>query len=107
MFIPVGRIATIRFTPLDNEGNPANLDGPLSFSLAAGSSEFVTLIPTEEDNVIDVRGDAPGEAQIVASGDVLLGDGTETTSWNCDVTVYNVAANLSCELIALRLPVDE
>lgn len=107
MQIPAHRIGTILFTPLDHKGNPAQLDGPLSFSLAPGSSAFVTLIPTEEDNTIDVRGDAPGEAQIIASGDVLLGSGSEPTSWTCDVTVYELTDHLSCELVALRPVADE
>lgn len=107
MQIPVGMIGTIRFTPLDAEGNPAELDGPLSFALAEGSEAFAEIVGgSPEENSVDVQANAAGEITILATGDVRLGDGLESVTWSCSVELYNRADHLGCELVSVRPVVD-
>lgn len=108
MQIAVGRIGTIQFTALDHNGEPASLDGPLSFVLADdGSDEFAALTVLEADNQVDLRGLAAGTATILATGDVRLGEGVEAREWSCAVSIYEPADQLACELIAMRPVIDE
>ena len=58
MRIPTRHVGTISFQPLDIYGNPAVLDGPLTFALAPGSEAFAALLPTNVANTVDIRGDA-------------------------------------------------
>lgn len=107
MQIPAHSIATIQFTPLDHEGNPSQLDGPLAFSLLPGSEQFVTLLESPGDNLVDLRADAVGVAFIVATGDVLLDSVIEPQEWTCEVSVYEKTSSLGCEVVGLRPIQDE
>lgn len=106
MQIPVGMIGTIHFTPLDAEGNPAQLDGPLSFALAEGSEALATIVGSPGENSVDVQANAAGEITILATGDVRLDDELEGATWSCSVELYNRADHLGCELVSVRPVVD-
>lgn len=107
MQIPVGMIATIQFTPLDASGNPAQLDGPLSFELAPGSEAIATLLDESPgENAVDVQANAAGEITILATGDVRLDGGVESVTWTCSVVLYERADHLDCSLVSVRPVVD-
>lgn len=107
MLLPTGKIATVLFTPLNNEGNPAQLDGVASFALAPGSEVFVELLPSENDNEFRLKALAVGEAEVIVTGDARLGDGVEPFEHYCPVTVYNEAVGGVCSITALDPIVDE
>ena len=100
-------IGKIQFSPLDRNGNPAVLDGPLSFSLAPGNELLATLLPSIEDNSVEVQAIGAGEISIIASGDVRLDDVVAVETWSCSAVLYEPADHLNCELVSLRPAIDE
>lgn len=105
--IPAHYVASIAFSPLDHEGNPAELDGELSFSLSSGSELFAAILPQVLPNVLVLQCNEPGVATVVASGDVVLGGAVELRTWECEVTIYELVSQLDCTVTSLEPVVDE
>lgn len=104
--IPAHKIATVVVTPLDHNGNPAVIDGTLSFALSPGSEAFAELLESEENNTFELKAMAAGDVTVIVTGDILLGDDTEEFERECHFTIYEQADHLDCEVVDLRDVID-
>lgn len=77
---------TVSVAPLDGKGNPAVLDGPVSFT--ADNPALVTITPGADGLSAEVLAVGPlGSTQITISGDADLGAGVETITATLQVDV--------------------
>jgi hypothetical protein len=113
--IPSHRIATIQVHPVDADGQPAQVDGAFIFAVAPGGAPYLEIVEQVNDDTVRVHTLAetsdpitgePFAATILATADVILDEGSELRTWECEVTIYDQAENLSCELIALEPEID-
>lgn len=64
-------------TPTTPAGNPAPLDGPVTYTVESGTC---TLEPIDDVSTWIVSSDTPGDSVVLASADADLGDGIEHIS---------------------------
>lgn len=76
--------------PVTAAGHPAQLDGPVSFSVESGEC---TIEPVDERSCYIVSGDLPGDSVVVASADADLGDGVVNVAASVDVHVEGAMAS--------------
>lgn len=68
----------------DAKGKPTSLDGPAVF---ASSDETVATVESTGDLTATLTSVSPGTCKITATGDALIGDGTQPLVGSLDVTV--------------------
>jgi hypothetical protein len=82
-----GTIATLSVQWVDKSGNPASVDGPTKW---ASSDEDILKVEAAAGNplIANVYSQGPiGPAQIQATADADLGEGTKTITATCDISV--------------------
>lgn len=95
LLIPTGTSVVCTFNPKEPDGEPAELDGMPSISMESGG-EFVSL-SVMEDGSFTLGGVAEGEAVVLVSGDVRMGDGVRILEERILVTVSDEASTFGLE----------
>jgi len=85
--LPVDHLINVKVSYVDAKGNPAQVDGAVSWDTSDAS--IITVDPDNKDSTQCklTPGGATGQAQVTASADADLGDGVRELVTSFDVTV--------------------
>ena len=85
--LPVDKQVRVKVAYVDSHGNPATIDGDVTWGTSDPSVAEVTADPDDSFEAVVRPAGATGQAQVVARCDADLGSGTRELNTLMDVTV--------------------
>ena len=85
--LPVDKMVKMQVSYVDSEGNPAAIDGNVSWS--SSDDTIVSVTPeTGDSTIVTVFPEGPvGQVQITATADADLGTGVRNLVTVCDISI--------------------
>lgn len=83
----------VTVNPLDPDGQPAQLDAPVTVEVTSGSGTVRQATATDPLTFVVVSGDAPGVTEYLVKGDARIGTGEVLIQDTGTLTVTSVEAS--------------
>jgi hypothetical protein len=85
--LPADHTVRMQVSYVDAKGNPATIDGAVSWSTSDASIITIDVDPSDSTVCAAVPAGSVGQAQVTASCDADLGDGVRELITTCDIEV--------------------